>query len=1003
MTDFNVEILRPWLLLIMVPALILGIIPFFKLHKNRRSSTKHIIPFIIHLVLVFLLTTLVSGVRVVETTTAPIDSTVIFVVDVSDSSTEMHDEMNTFMKNIIAESENSEGKVTFGYVPFAGNVFEKDVVKPGFFDTDAENIIEYDENADRSESNIENALKYVKNMFSSGRQNKRVVILSDGRETDGNAWASAKDLVDEGIRLDASYFDIADKNGSKAEVQLISIATSGKVEQDKDVTINVTVKSTISVPKATLVVYDGDYKHEQTITIEKGDNKFTTTYDPKETGKVGLHTVYAEIKTPNDTLEQNNTLASWYTVDDKGSILIVHGDSTQKAQLSSIALENYYVKQIYQPREFPTTMEALLEYDEVVLLNVNFGALPVGSDALIKRYVEENGRGLVVTSGSNTYQYGKYVDTPIADILPVDLRIKEEKETVAAVIVVDLSSSMKEIVSTDEHGKTMSRYEMVLMSTLQAVDALDATKDYIGVIVFDEKAHVAVELTHLPNNVDQVKEKIEKEFDNYYYEHYLDEDGNLTDQIILNTDDKDPAKNQYIQKNNWQFPSTVVGGNGMGTDSAWNNSDKSTGGLIRSFGTNYRWPVQEASSMLSNGRQEQRLDVTQVIFLSDGAPGDAGSGYLGMVDMMAKSGTVTSTIGIGVKNDTNDKAFKELDSIAKKGYGQLVLVNDASLPEKLFEIVQSRQGESYNDLTEEGGVTPERFNTSPVLDGVGNRFDTIYGYYGTTIKQGANMVLFADNLKPIIAEWNVGLGKVSVFMSDFGSAWTSDMFNDEDGIQNTKLIKNILVSAMNEQTDSTGIDIYEKPKRTENDKGEQETIIRVELPVNVRKNEVIKAIAKDANGEIVSEAEFSSTSSKKYRATLSTPDATATYVIEIKLVDVKQNVEMDVLYDQTSTAVTGYYKDEYNIFSKDGKTVLNDLVKIEATDRDLVDAPMSFFEIAKDDIAIYNHDMETPFAIIVLVLFVLAIIFRNFAFQKERKKKEMTDEEQIASMRGSGR
>ena len=978
----------------MVPALILGIIPFFKLHKNRRSSTKHIIPFIIHLVLVFLLTTLVSGVRVVETSTAPIDSTVIFVVDVSDSNDEMHDEMNAFIKQIVAESEKSEGKVTFGYVPFAGTVLEKDVIKPGSFDNDAEDYIEFNEAADRSESNIEEALKYAGTLFSNARQNKRVILMSDGRETDGNAWNSAKTLIDAGVRLDASYFDITDS--SNAEIQLVSIATSGKVELDKEVTINVTVKSTINVPKGTLTVYDGQFKFEETVSIVPGDNKFSISYDPMKAGGAGLHTVYADIKVANDTLEQNNTLCSWYKVDDRGSLLLVFGDKTQEAQIKSVDLSEYRVKRIYQPREFPTTMEELLEYDEVVLFNVGFSGLPEGSDELIKRYVEENGRGLVVTSGSNTYQNGVYVDTPIAEILPVDLRVNEEKETVAAVIVVDLSSSMKELVANAK-----SRYEMVVESTLQAVDALDATKDYIGVIVFDEAAHVAVELTHLPGNVDMIKEKIEREFEYYYYEHYLDENGELTDQIIYQDHEKDPTKNEYIIKNNWQFPSTVVDGSGKGTDSAWNNADKSSKGLIRSFGTNYRWPIQAASNMLSVGKQEQRLDVTQVVFLSDGAPGDAGSGYLGIVDMMAKSGTVTSTVAIGINE--NSDADKELKSIADKGYGERVLVNDASLPEKLFDIVQSRQGGSYNDLTAEGGVRPQKFNTSVVLDGVGNDFDIINGYYGTSIKPGANLVLFADNLRPVIAEWNVGLGKVTVFMSDFGSAWTSAMFNDEDGIKNTRLVKNIITASLNEQTDSTGLVIYETPKRMENEKGEQVTVVRVELPVNKREHEVLKAIVKDTNGEIVSEAEFGLTSSKKYRATVSTPDATATYVIEIKLVNVKQNVEMDVLYDQTNTAVTGYYKDEYDIFAKDGKPVLTDLVKIEATDRHLVTDASTFYEIAKNDIAVYNHDVETPFAIIVLVLFVLAIIFRNFAFQKEKKKKEMTDEEQIASMRGSGR
>jgi cytochrome c biogenesis factor len=78
-TDFRFEIGNPWLLLALVPALVLGIIPFFRLHKKRRRASKHIVPFIIHMVLIFLLATTLSGMRIVETTTAPVDSSVVFV------------------------------------------------------------------------------------------------------------------------------------------------------------------------------------------------------------------------------------------------------------------------------------------------------------------------------------------------------------------------------------------------------------------------------------------------------------------------------------------------------------------------------------------------------------------------------------------------------------------------------------------------------------------------------------------------------------------------------------------------------------------------------------------------------------------------------------------------------------------------------------------------------------------------------------------------------------
>ena len=107
MTEFNFEIARPWLLLIVIPALILGIIPFFKLHKKRRKATKHIIPFIIHMILIVILSSLLGGFRITETTTAPTDTNIVFVVDVSESNRVMKDEMNAFRQTIAGSSDGT--------------------------------------------------------------------------------------------------------------------------------------------------------------------------------------------------------------------------------------------------------------------------------------------------------------------------------------------------------------------------------------------------------------------------------------------------------------------------------------------------------------------------------------------------------------------------------------------------------------------------------------------------------------------------------------------------------------------------------------------------------------------------------------------------------------------------------------------------------------------------------------------------------------------------------
>lgn len=977
MTEFNFEIARPWLLLIVIPALILGVIPFFKLHKKRRKATKHIIPFIIHMILIVLLCSLLGGFRITETTTAPTDTNIVFVVDVSKSNEIMKDEMNKLMHEIVTASKNEGGNVQFGYVPFANEVMEDDVKKFGELDTNASDYIKYSSSAEVSESNIYAALKYAQSMFTDERQNKRIVLLSDGRETEGEARTAVRGILDAGIKLDCAHFDLT--NSGEAEIQLISISTNGKVSVGGEVLINVQIKSTDNV-KGTLTIHDGTFEQEEKINLVKGDNKFQFSYMSQG---AGIHTVYAEIEVNSDTIVENNQLSSWYKVDGINKILVVDGDGEQTRQmgeiLADIGREHEY--SITRPQDFPLTMVDLLEYDEVVLMNVDFTKMPVGSDALIKRYVQENGRGLVVTCGNNAYDYSNdaYNDSPIKDILPVDLKIEDEKETVAIVIVVDLSSSMREKMGNE--GKT--RYDVALESAKKALDGLDEEKDYVGLIIFDESAHVAVPMSPLKGNIDAIKDRIDYEFEHYYHLHYLNEDGTESE-IRVNPKDGDTyTKQGYIDPRTLQSFSLTEDNKGtaaMGHD----------GDYIKAHGTNYRWPINEASNMISTAMQSIKLDIKQVVFMSDGAPNDSGSGYDGVVSLMTKAGIVTSTVGIG--SDLNGDAINQLELIATKGRGELVVVKDAqALPEKLYEIANAIQGDYYNVRD----VKPIMYTESDILRGVED-FDIIGGYYGTTIKEGADLVLYVDNLKPIVASWENGLGKVTVFMSNLGNVWTTSMFDDEDGYANKRLVKNIMLSALNEQVDSTGIKINSTKRDGE------KTTIRVELPTNVRKSEVLKAIVKDVNGNVVSDNTiFIKSANKKYRATISTPDLAGTYIIELVLANV-EGVE-DVVYDKTNLAVVGYYEDEYDIFKVDGKAVLNDLVKVESLSNKLLANAESFFDIEKQDVVQYFHDAETPFAIAALILFMLAIFFRNFTFQKSKQKKVMSDEEQYQSMRSSGR
>ena len=1051
MMDFRFEIGNPWYLLLLIPALIFGIIPFFRLHKKRRKASKHIIPFIIHMVLVFFLSITLAEMRLVQTVTTPKNTSVVFVVDVSESNQKTVDQMNTFIAQVMTEKANATGDVNFGLVTFGKEVFEDDVIPIGKLDINTAGgayVKKYEPSDETSESNIHSALKYAAEMFPETElfadeddlRNKRVILLSDGRETitkGGNAYNATQDLLENNIAVDAAIFDmLANKD---AEVQLTELSTNVFVEYGKPAAINGVIKSTVN-SNVTIKIYDnGKLVVEEKINVKRGDNPIHYEYDPYDEnlfGKdaenaAGLHTITATIDVYGDNIDQNNMCCSWYSVEDIQRILILYGNG-QKNQLEKFINRNFADSDEYAvetldvasteytlKEKFPKTMEELLVYDEVVLLNIDFADLPENAPDLLKRYVSENGRGLVVSFGDTVYDAttNTYNESPIAEMLPVELAVKNEKQSVAFIFIVDLSSSMREAMGSE------TRYDVALASIKHALDALDVEKDYVGVIMFDETMQVAVDMQPLidEENKQDIKDLIDYEFEHYYYEHFIDENGNETD-IRVKANAGRNGTGIHPDQAHYLLP-VEEGGYGYTVSSSirWGTAHYTTYDVIKSHGTKYLPPITEADKMFAGARDEDgyRLDIKQVVFISDGEPSDKAekegeiSPYIGIVETMADAGIVTSAIGIG--SSINAAAEKEIRSIAEAGYTEPKFIKSADeVSGSLFDIVKSVEGKDLNSV--DPSVEPDgykqlksRDESAPVLAGV-KSFDKIWGYYGTTLKKEDPdndlypvMALYADDQRPILAEWKYGQGKVTVFTSNLGTYWTQTLYDDGDGIYNTRLLYNMLINSLNENPDSTGINIYKKPERNW---GTGEANVFVELPNTKRSNEVLKAIVIDADGK-ETEFTFTSVGSKKYVAKITGLDESenGTYIIKVVLADASG--QQDVVYDMATTAIVGEYKLEYDVFSDAGTVVINDIVrnqgKAPITPGE-ENALLGFYDIKNPNETTENYfNLDDEIAISALILFVVSIICRNFLFQKEKQRKMMTDEEQIASMRGSGR
>jgi uncharacterized membrane protein len=140
-------------------------------------------------------------------------------------------------------------------------------------------------------------------------------------------------------------------------------------------------------------------------------------------------------------------------------------------------------------------------------------------------------------------------------------------------------------------------------------------------------------------------------------------------------------------------------------------------------------------------------------------------------DNYQRHGVTTSVIGMGAQHD-KDAAFQQ--AVAKAGHGRWAWTDDAMAIPRLFAkeaFLVSRKAYVENPK----GITPTLYN-SPLLEGLlSTGVPKIFGYVGTTLKPRASLDMHGQEADdPVLAHWEIGLGKCIAYTSDSTARWGRD-------------------------------------------------------------------------------------------------------------------------------------------------------------------------------------------------------------------------------------
>lgn len=404
----------------------------------------------------------------------------VYVVDVSES---MPAEALTDARDEVARGLAARGKddvvklITFARRPRVVDLLDGGARAPDITRHDAEG----QRGKLGSGSSVQAALQLAYGLFPPGYL-KRVALVSDGLETDGDALAEAERARGFGVKI-STY---STKRPVPGEVALREVVLPPKVRVGDAFEIKADVyASRKTTARArlfqgeTLNGLDGVRKLE----LAPGPNQLVFKSIVRVAGEVTYSLELDEIG--DDTFKENNKIAVTVDVPGRPTVLYVEGSPSHASYLQAALGAQQLDVEVRTPGAFPASLKELERFDFLVVSDVPADKLGLDAQGLIESFVRDLGGGFLFAGGENGYALGGWQHSTVERILPVrmDSEKKKDMPSVALSLVIDRSGSM--------NGTPM---EMAKAAAKAAVDVLQPD-DVVEVIAFDTQPMRAVKMT----------------------------------------------------------------------------------------------------------------------------------------------------------------------------------------------------------------------------------------------------------------------------------------------------------------------------------------------------------------------------------------------------------------------------------------------------------------------------------------------------------------------------
>ena len=342
---------------------------------------------------------------------------------------------------------------------------------------------------DQSETNIEVALRHAITSFAPHAL-KRLVIVSDGHETQGEIEAVVGDLKEHGIRVFTVPAAVRSSGDSWIERLEIREDVRAKEMTEVGVVVFSRAPKDVTVELHTASASLG----RKELSLEPGFNRMAFDVQLEEPGLVVLE---AELQSADAAFADNDRISESVSVGPAPHVLYVEGHRESAVYLRQ-ALESEGIDvTLGDPSVLRSRQIEWGSYDAVILSDVPARSFSLPAQRSLATYVRDESGGLIFVAGETSFGEEGYADSVVEGVLPIDFRVEEKWKDLSLIIVLDKSYSM--------YGRKIA---LAKEATKAALDLLE-DKHRFGVITFDWNPYTTIPL-QLATNKDWIKEGISR-------------------------------------------------------------------------------------------------------------------------------------------------------------------------------------------------------------------------------------------------------------------------------------------------------------------------------------------------------------------------------------------------------------------------------------------------------------------------------------------------------------